>query len=515
MFNTVQPYITRDEPFGPIDSGDFDAKDIDALNRLFGRHNNTYRNLRHRPSIIMGRRGSGKTSYLRTVYFDKQYDYFTEIRTAPVLEDISKVIQEMAKEDAIFAETLSELWEKILWTCVLLEVQQRKLLSSVNSYVVADYLGKVGVKNSDLVDDALRKLADIFKDAAKENPKGGISEVLKRFDKKNFDNAISAVNEGLGASHKTFVILMDSLEDFQLNIDSIRHSLQGLLKYVGSMNKPKDVVDIRFCLPTELYRTIIEISSNQTKDFKRALRLEWKASELVLIGAQRLMYFLALYYPDIIKGKSPDDEIRRDEALALFRKVLPEKITNRAGYQENTISYIMRHTQLLPRHFIMLLNSIFRGINTSDPFPVNEDNIIQGIRQVEEPIVREIFGAFKMIYPTAEETCTRCLPELGHEFSIGDLHRVFTQHGKAVFGSDNLFDFERMLLEIGAMGRVDRDKSTGVYIQGNFEYNIAHKLSISNDDRLCIHPLFSGIFRGSGNKDRPVYPYGSTLEDED
>ena len=518
MFKTVQPYITRDEPFGPIDSGDFDLKDVDALNRLFGRHNATYKNLRHRPSIIMGRRGSGKTSYLRTVYFDKQYDYYTEIRTATILENISKVIQEMAKEGAIFAETLSDLWEKILWTCVLSEIRKRQCLPSSNSYVVSDYLDKVGVKNSDTVDDVLRKLAEIFEDAKTTNPRDGISEVLKRFDKKNFDNAKSAVIDGLNASRKTFVVLMDSLEDFQLNIASVKYSLQGLLKCVGSMNKPKDVVDIRFCLPTELYRTIIEISSNQTKDFKRALRLEWKASELVLIGAQRLMYFLALYYPNFIKGKSPDDEIRRDEALALFRAVLPEKITNRAGFQENTISYILRHTQLLPRHFIMLLNSIFRRASVTQslaPFPMSEEKITHGIRDVEEPIVREIFGAFKMIYPTAEETCRRCLPELGHEFSIGDLHRVFTQHGKAVFGSDNLFDFERMLLEIGAMGRVDRDKAADIYIQGNFEYNIEHKLSISNDDKLCIHPLFSGIFRGSGNRDRPVYPYGSSMDDED
>ncbi len=517
MFKAIEPYITRDEPFGPIDSGDFDSKDVEASRLLFERQNQIYKNLRHRPSIIMGRRGSGKTSYLRTVFFDKQYDHHTEIRTATVLENISKIIQDMAK-DAVFAETLSDLWEKILWTCVLLEIRKLQLLSSNNLYTVNDFLEMVGVRNSHTVDEVLGKLAEIFEDAKKTNPRDGIAEVLRRFDQNNFDGAKSAVIDSLLASRKTFVILMDSLEDFQLNIESIRFSLEGLLKCVGSMNKPRDVVDIRFCLPTELYRKIIEISSNQNKDFKRALRLEWKASELVLIGAQRLMHYLSLYYPDFIKGRSTHDEIGRAEALGLFDVVLPAKITNRAGFQEATISYILRHTQLLPRHFLMLLNSIFRvtsGTQSLKPFPISEERIIRGIRQVEEPIVREIFGAFKMIHPTAEETCRRCLPELGHEFSMGDLHRVFTRHGKAVFGSDNLFDFQRMLLEIGAMGRVGRDKATNIYIRGNFEYNIEHQLSISNDDKLCIHPLFSGIFRGSGNQDRPVYPYGSMLDDED
>jgi len=521
MYDALNKYITKDEPFGPIESGDLDSN-AKVLDLLFERQNRTYKDLLHRPSIIMGRRGSGKTSYLRTVYFDKQYDFNAEIRTPDVLEKISNVIQGMARQ-ATFTETLAELWEKVLWTCVLSEIRSKELLPfSSKLLVVGEYLDMMGIKKGDKVDDALRNLAEIFEDAKSTKSKDGISEVLRRLDKNKFDVAQSAVIDSLKASKKTFVILMDSLEDFRLNIDSIRDSLQGLLKCVGSMNKPDDAVDIRFCLPTELYRTIIEISSNQTKDFKRALRLEWDAKELILIGAQRLHYFLALYYPnfmpDFMKRRSEDKKIERSEADALFNVVLPEKIKNRAGFQEKSISYILRHTQLLPRHFLMLLNSIFKGTGVTQslqPFPITEDKIKRGIREVEEPIVREIFGAFRMIHPTAAETCRQCLPELGHEFSTADLRQVFNRHGKAPFGSDDFFDFQRMLVEIGAIGRVARGKATDIYIKGYFEYHVSHGLSISHDDKLCIHPLFSGIFHGKGNKDRPVYPYGSILDDDE
>jgi hypothetical protein len=72
-----------------------------------------------------------------------------------------------------------------------------------------------------------------------------------------------------------------------------------------------------------------------------------------------------------------------------------------------------------------------------------------------------------------------------------------------------------MLIEIGALGKVIPGKETDVYIKGNFEYTVAHELSISHDDELCVHPLFSGIFGNSARRDRPVYPYGSVLEDAD
>ena len=68
MLNTIRPYITKDEPFGPIDSGDIDSSDLKALLMLFEKHNLIYKNLHSRPSIIIGRRGSGKTYYLRSVF---------------------------------------------------------------------------------------------------------------------------------------------------------------------------------------------------------------------------------------------------------------------------------------------------------------------------------------------------------------------------------------------------------------------------------------------------------------
>ncbi|MBI5955193.1 MAG: hypothetical protein HY865_26345 [Chloroflexi bacterium] len=516
MLEAVSPYITKDEPFGPIDSVDIDSSDLNALKLLFEQHNWTYKNLRNRPSIIIGRRGSGKTYYLRSVFFDKQYDFYTEIRTARVLGHMTRVIERMA-DSAVFSEMVSDLWDMVLWISLFFEIRKTSILSEDERYVVDTYLENVNVHHAGNVDDVLWTIANLLDETMRDTPDGDASSALRGYDRITFDYVKSAVTTSLTRSKKTFVILMDSLDDFQLDMGAVSRSLQGLLKLVGSMNKPRDVVDIRFCLPAEIYHRFIKISSNPNKDFRRALKLQWTAGELVLLGAQRLMFYLALYHPAFLKTISPLDLTKRSDALRLFQAVFPERITNQAGVQEETMSYILRHTQLLPRHFLMLLNSIFKNLNDADktnPFPISGDRIINGIRQVEEFMVGEIFVAFNPTYPTAEETCRRCLPELGHKFSMGDLHRVFTRHGKAVFGSDNLFDFQRMLLEIGAIGRVLKGKETDLYIKGSFEYTVSHEMSLGQEDELCVHPLFSGIFRGGG-QDRPVYPYGSVLEDED
>jgi hypothetical protein len=453
---------------------------------------------------------------LRSVYFDKKYQHHIEIRTARALSQIANVIQRMSK-DAFFPEMVSELWEMVIWIGIFSEVRKHTLVSSDDMFVVNAYLDEMNIQYSENVDGVLSDFARKLDDTINANPGGGVSEILKEFDRSRFERVRSVVVGNFERTNKTFVVLMDSLDDFQLDLETVSQSLQGLLKLVGSMNKPRDIVDIRFCLPAELYRRFIKISSNPNKDFRRALKLQWSAAELVLIGAQRLNFYLAIFYQEFLKAQYPLDITKRSDALKLFQSVLPDRIINQAGFQEDTMSYILRHTQLLPRHFLMLLNSIFKRPGSTmslNPFPIGADRIVNGIRQVEEFMASEIFVAFKPTYPNAEETCKRCLPELGHKFSMGDLHRVFTRHGKAVFGSDSLVDFQRMLLEIGALGKVIPGKESDVYIKGNFEYNFSHELILSQDDELCVHPLFSGIFHGS-SKDRPVYPYGSVLDDED
>jgi hypothetical protein len=144
------------------------------------------------------------------------------------------------------------------------------------------------------------------------------------------------------------VVLLDSLDAYSLNSECVANTLRGLLKCVGQFNSPGKVLDARFCLPTELYHGFMDISSNPLKDFEHRVTLQWHAKELLSIAVHRLVLFLRARYPDAferVRHLNPDQYA---DALALFYSVFPKTLRNALGVEEQTLPYILRHTQLLP-----------------------------------------------------------------------------------------------------------------------------------------------------------------------
>lgn len=510
MRKLIEEYITLDNPFGPIDARDIISHDV--LKYLFEQHNIMYKSLLHRPSIIMGRRGSGKTSYLRTVYFDGEYDYFIDINTANLLQRVVKVVQDIT-QGVWFAESVSDLWETIIWIAVFSEI--RKHMDDPT--LINAYLAKVNVRHANTIDDVFWKVADTLSARAKEKPIGIVAELLRQFDNVSYAQAQDAAIDFLTKHKKKLVVLMDSLDNFRIDIQDVSRSLEGLLKFVGSMNKPREVVDIRFCLPAELYHKFLHISSNPLKDFRKTLSLQWIATELILLSAQRLRIFLELYYPTHFQEIKSLDATRRHGALEILSSVWPKQITNRTGHEEHTISYMLRHTQLLPRQYLMILNNIFRRairLNHNQEFHVSERHILDGIRETERIIVEETMSAHESLYPNVRAVCERCLPELHHTFTQGELQRNFRRHGKSVMGGNDFYEFRRMLTQIGCIGRKvgEPTPSSPGYIKGLFEYTVSRGLTVSTDDILCLHPLFSGVY-GRIEDARSVYPYGTILDE--
>ncbi len=181
------------------------------------------------------------------------------------------------------------------------------------------------------------------------------------------------------------------------------------------------------------------------------------------------------------------------------------------------VAYILRHTQLLPRHLLMFLNSIFekqRKLNESKYPQISEAAVKSGIAQIEYRLCQEIFSGYQTLYPDANAVCEACIPELPLQFSHSDLQRVFNRFGKKASGYKDYWDFKRLLVETGIIGRVISE--TDRYIIGRFEYTVPHKLVVSTADSLCLHPVFAEVYNFKDHgATRTVYPYGSDPDGEE
>lgn len=507
----IREYLTDDEPFGPIDASEVEGGQ--AAKVLFEHHNRIYNALHQRPSIVIGRRGSGKTSYLNTVYFDNKYRYVAKLEAAEAFTNVISSVTEVSS-GPVFAESVARLWENVLYVGLFGNIRNELDRKSTALSYINDYLAKLGIRAGDTFDDVLWTVTEILARRSKNKTIGIVAEILRKLDNVTFKKARDELISELKSKGHMAVILLDSLDDFQLQQGTVSRALQGLLKFVGESNKPSSPIDIRLCLPAELYHQFQTISSNPNKDFRRKLDLHWIAPELVMVASHRLnLYYEANHRARFVQfnGQTESKAARR-----LLESIMPSTITSKYGITEDTLAYILRHTQLLPRHLLIILNSIHdksKKINGNGMPKFTERTIRHGVAAVEETIVKEIFVAFKSSYPMAQTVCEQCIPELHHKFSIGDLERVFRTHGKKAMESDDFFLFKRMLIETGAVGKVLDDSAR--YIQAEFEYTTAHKLVTGTDDMLCIHPLFTEIFSAKIRDQKPVYPYGARIEDRD
>lgn len=511
---TLRPYVDESRPFGPTNAKDI--LDQDAANLLFDSENRIYQSFIANPTIIVGRRGSGKTAYLYSEYHAKRYSYVLECDTA---QHFGKILREISTtlDGPFFPEEVADLWDTTFTIFFLEVLAQREKTTRLP--LTRDYLAKFGFSKEYKIENLLWKTVDIMHKNFSDGKIGAILDAVKVISNVTLDEAKNEMIAALGKRNAKAVLLLDSLDGYQSSFEKVPHAITGLLKCLGGFNKENQPFHIRFCLPAELYHRFSELSSNPLKDFEKHVTLHWVSAELLSIAARRIQLYAELHHKDLfdtIKRLNPD---KRDDARYVFFTIFPRETLNSLGFLEDTLAYILRHTQLLPRQFLRFLNAIMNKNKRlgGNYLSVKPEAVQQGVAETEETITKEIFSAFKPIYPSTQNVCLRCIPELPLTFSYGELQEVFTKFGKKAMGGDDYFDFRKMLIEIGAIGKIIEEKER--YYIGEFEYNVPHRLVVSTDDEFCLHPLFASMFSfkrpKNRNMSRTIYPYGTDIETED
>jgi hypothetical protein len=502
---SLRSLFSHDRPFGPINAGRID--DPAAFRQLFDTDSRVYADLVRHPSVslIVGRRGAGKTALLRSVTLLNQKQLIVELPAADAFQQLVRTVQGFPVGVSP-GERLSKVWNLLFWAALLAKIRD-SAPSEPSLVAVGRFLD--GLEMPRNVDPyfAMRQLAGCLRERASEHHDDDAVEAaadfinLLQFGGVGFREAQRSATEYLNESGTSAIILMDSLDDFKLETQENRESLKGLLRCQAEFHSTGSPYMLRCCLPAELKNSVyLQLSDNPNKDFESKLLVHWSAEELLRIGASRFLHYLRLYYPEAYSQEFRLYKLTtRTGVREFWRRLMPHQVKSYLGLLEDPVAMVLRHTQLLPRQFLMYMNSIAvrnRVITGDGKFVKFEpEAVVSGIQDVENTLCQEIFSAYRSTYPGAEAACTRCLPQLPFRFRNGDLHSVYNRHGKTADFISDYEDLRRTLIGIGALGRVV--KETGTYIEGEFNYSFDEELNLRGDDPLCIHALFSRVFNQS------------------
>ena len=177
------------------------------------------------------------------------------------------------------------------------------------------------------------------------------------------------------------------------------------------------------------------------------------------------------------------------------------KIKNSVGEEEDVFTYIIRHTQMLPRQLISLLNAVcgrFRG-DGDQLFSRNftDREIVKGVEDTEKANVEAVLFMFRRLYPEIDDLLNVVMPRLSREFDYGHLQSVYHSSAKSYMermGRSEFLGFWQLMLATGAIGVKLENQTSTIYSVARFEFNTKHGLSISDKDSLCVHPMFSRIY---------------------
>jgi hypothetical protein len=492
--------------------------------------------LRQHPTLVIGRKGAGKTAFLHGGHQDQDYNLVIDLNSASAFATIVRLIQSSMGADSLYVEPVAKLWEMTFWLALMFSAKT----ALTGTYQLTPFIGK-DVKASldsytDLLDPAPNHTAAQFIVTALQFYKAkafeaqcqpeDIPDFIVSFELNgpSFAQVKQLLCVEMEKRNRHALLTIDSLDTridpgdkYDIAKNEANMALTGLLKCLGSFSENSKIYHARFCLPSERYFQFLDLSSNPAKDMVNEAVLNWNAGELICIAAHRLALFLDQHvefhghYTSRLSKMNPS---KKGHAVQILQSVLEHKtVQNRLNETENTISYIIRHTQLLPRHLLLILNSIFSAEkeNGGSFLKIREDSVREGVRRVEETICHEVFAAYRHTYPRAPEVCAACIPELSLRFGHGDLHKVFNEQGKRTLASNDYDEFKRMFIEMGIIGKVVT--VTERYIEAQFEYAMGHRMVIGSSDDMCLHPVFSQIYSAKLNDDaKVIYPYGSDVE---
>ncbi len=522
--------------------GQYDDKLYHVL--FDGHSKNIYESIGQRPSIILGRRGSGKSTYLNHLS-QKDNVIPLGLKIWDMIDLVESQVEDILnRQKTIDAEKVSDIWHLIFMTLASVEATKQSINNSeITTFLRSLPIGEVG--SNSLVQVAskiIEKLKSVYI-GSKDNFDIEICLDAITASSTTLDMLEKTLSDTLSNSDKVIVFMLDNPERFtreeiidlskKSQYEAREKTISGLLNLSGRINKGNIGIQLRLCIPSEQYFYLKKVSSSKKKDFNATQILHWKSGDILSMAAHRYLVFLTVYpeyrdditYIDLVKLPI----YSRNGSIQFWNNVLGSDIKNGRKVKEDVLTYLLRHTQLVPRQLLDYLN---RAVNLSikdgcrDLTKLAAIYVKNAIEEVEYDISSEVIDAYSYSYPEANEIFDVVLPKLpilttAKEIK-DDLYK--TTDAKAVLKRNSNHPqviqskerFLRLLVETGVYGKVSqtpKERSMG-YVEAEFEYTIHGSMRVTDSDQLAMHPLFSGnispvLYSMLEDNIMGVYPIGT------
>lgn len=435
--------------------------------------------------LIVGRRGTGKTSLSR--YFEFQGEI---PRARSILVEVQEIYNTLERKfenraylnpDLAIAD-IYRVWELLFWLLVFSEYYEKDETIAKTFYQITG------------VDTPRRNAPDIFLCISNIyiNSRGEVTnELFQVLSSREVEDAKEAV---LQYTHEEPLILaVDTYERYDRENNVMMSITAALIQCAGDFNVryARQGIHIKAFISAEIFPYIKEEKiPNTTKYIRGPVYMNWRPKDLVRFITWRFKKSMA-YEGHTIGTAKVDWEDFNEIRARLWNPFFGETVTNLRGKPEESLTYILRHTQMRPRQLVVLCNAIAREARNKGDYPRFKDVPIPNIiAAAENDLADEVLNSYHRVYPRVSEiiTALRGLPALFRGNTIDQVAKKTA--GSWLHGTYTAAGFRKLVAELGIVGEVrQKDERTGI-IEANFEYAMDNRLVIHDDKEYVIHPMF-------------------------
>jgi hypothetical protein len=457
--------------------------------------------------LIVGRRGSGKTALSRYFSFQKILDnpIYIDVDEPEVYQTVLSDIAARASEcREIAIPRLKKVWEYVLW-CVVCE--HTKCESEAIKHAFRES-GSPG-NPSHVINRTIDRLLDLLHETDDKRVDEHLELLLGN------DRLETAKVEVLRiAARRPIIIALDTLERYDVSDPALMNAMAALVQCAANfnLNFSDQGLHLKAFISGELFPYLEEeFIQNPLKSIKDPVYLFWRPKDLLRLISWRFHRYLDTDNLLRAESKGQIDWTKHDDVFnKMWVPYFGNHVTNARGLQEDTFSYVLRHTQMRPRQLILLCNGIAERAKENGHFPsFTQEDIRLGVKDGETKLAVEIINSFRSIYPNVS-TIVDALMKMPMLFTGNELDRRAKQSASEwPKGTYSPARFRRLVAELGIVGRVRRHNAESGYIDADFEYSLRERLPITHRDECVIHPMFYSRLNVELNSPSRVLPFST------